>query len=61
VAGRFDASDPRRQCIADFLRRNGRIAADTFMVGNTLDDLALAEQAGLPLFLWADEYFAPAA
>src|SRR6185369_82582 len=56
VTQSFDGPDRRQECVADFLRRNGRLAADTFMVGNTLDDLALAEQAGLPLFLWADEY-----
>lgn len=61
VAGTFDGPDPRQERIADFLRCNGRLAADTFMVGNTLDDLALAEQAGLPLFLWADEYFTTSA
>ncbi len=53
--------DPRAAAVASFLRRNGRVAADAFMVGNAPDDLFLAEQAGLSLFLWADEYFAPSA
>jgi hypothetical protein len=51
--------DPRADAVAQFLRRNARVAADAFMVGNTPDDLYLAEQAGLSLFLWADEYFTP--
>lgn len=58
AAGRGDG-DPRADAVDQFLRRNGRVAADSFMVGNTPDDLFLAEQAGLSLFLWADEYFAP--
>lgn len=62
IASGYAASgDPRGQAIAEFLRRNGRVASDAFMVGNTPDDLYLAEQAGLSLFLWADEYFAPSA
>ncbi len=52
-----DAADPRQAAVSEFLKRQGRVAADTFMVGNTLDDLHLAKQAGLSLFLWADEYF----
>ncbi|MEO8557837.1 MAG: hypothetical protein ABI439_02155 [Rhodospirillales bacterium] len=59
VTQSFDVPDARQVALADFLQRNGRVAADTFMVGNTLDDLALAGQAGLSLFLWADEYFVP--
>jgi len=54
----IDGATARQAAVTDFLARQGRVAADAFMVGNTLDDLALAEQAGLSLFLWADEYFA---
>lgn len=61
VPGYAEAGDPRADAVASFLRRNGRVASDAFMVGLTPDDLYLAEQAGLSLFLWADEYFAPSA
>ena len=57
----FGAEDARRTAVDDFMKRQGRVAGEAFMVGNTLDDLALAEQAGMPLFLWADEYFTPSA
>ncbi len=52
-----DLAAQRNAAVSEFLQRQGRAAGDTFMVGNTLDDLHLAEQAGLSLFLWADEYF----
>jgi hypothetical protein len=55
LSGTIDGAG--QHCVAEFLRRNGRVAGDAFMVGSSLDDLMLAEQTGLSLFLWADEYF----
>jgi hypothetical protein len=57
LSGTIDGAGAGQHCIAEFLRRNGRVAGDAVMVGSSLDDLMLAEQAGLSLFLWADEYF----
>jgi hypothetical protein len=41
------------------LREMGRAPGEAFMVGADWDDVGLAEAAGLPLFKWSWQYFAP--
>jgi len=41
------------------LRQMGRAPGEAFMVGADWDDVALAEAAGLPLYKWSWQYFAP--
>lgn len=44
---------------ATALREMGRAPGEAFMVGADWDDVGLAEAAGLPLFKWSWQYFAP--
>lgn len=46
--------------IKQLVKQRLRILGEAFMVGASFDDADLAEQAGLPLFKWGFDYFAPA-